>query len=192
MTEAAIGLDRLQRGNDRYAGGDMPVHMPIRFQRPFAAIVGCADSRVCPELIFGLGQGDIFVIRVAGGIASGSVIGSVEYAIAELGVPLVVVLGHRDCGAVQEAVASWTTGEAAPSSGLNTIIRAIQPVLGPLLDSGCPADQFVDRAVTANSLKVAQDLVAKSALIGAHVRQGTVRVETAVLDLETGHVRFLL
>ena len=111
-------LERLKEGNARFAG-DRPAAKDqgskrraelARGQRPFAVIITCSDSRVPPETVFDQGLGDLFVIRLAGNVVDTAAVGSVEYAVAHLHVPLVVVLGHEECGAVQ-AGARW---QAAP------------------------------------------------------------------------------
>src|SRR4051812_12258859 len=105
-------LHELMAGNERFSSGrpNNPRRTPADFrqlvegQYPFAAIISCADSRVAPEILFDVGKGDIFVVRVAGNVVSGAgavVKGSIEYAVAELNVPLVMVLGHSNCGAVK-------------------------------------------------------------------------------------------
>ena len=191
MIDAREGLVRLQRGNKRYASGDPPVHTPIRHQRPFAAIVGCADSRVVPEILFEAKQGELFVIRVAGGIASAAVIGSLEYAVSVLGVPLIIALGHTRCGAVQAAISSYSSGSTAHSPELEAIIGAVRPAIKPVLSSKIDSDQLVTRAVEANTRAVTRKLVANSAVIRARVRQRSVQVTAAVFDVDRGHVRFL-
>ena len=103
-------LERLMEGNDRYVDGKMKPHDYISErpalalgQNPFAGILGCADSRVGPEYAFDVGRGDIFVCRVAGNFADDYSIASFEYAVAVLGTPLILVLGHSKCGAVDAA-----------------------------------------------------------------------------------------
>ena len=120
-------LAKLLAGNKRFVKGETiaPRRTPADFakledgQAPLAVLVGCADSRVSPELIFDQGVGDLFVVRVAGNIISGagaSVKGSIEYAVAELGVQLVIVLGHSQCGAVKAAIKHIDDKDALPGS----------------------------------------------------------------------------
>src|SRR5436305_9248189 len=104
-------------------------------QHPFAVILGCADSRVAPELLFDEGLGDLFVIRVAGNIADDAVLGSIEYAVEHLGSKLIVVLGHESCGAVSAAVAS----ESA-SGHLSSLVTAIRPSV--LATASSPGDRI--------------------------------------------------
>ena len=191
MATPQAGLERLRQGNLRYAAGDSVRHVPIPNQRPFAVVVGCADSRVGPEIVFGQENGDLFVIRVAGGVPSASVIGSVEYAIAELGAALVVVLGHSHCGAVQATITSCHSGRAAQSPSLEAIVGAIRPVIKPILATATDDHDLMDLAVTANTHATAQALLESSDIIGKAVRNDSVVVTGAVFDLESGRVRFL-
>ena len=114
-------VDRLMKGNNRYVKGTMKPHDFLAErpalamgQNPFAAILGCADSRVAPEYAFDCGRGDVFVCRVAGNFADVNSIASLEYAVAVLGTPLILVLGHEMCGAVKSAMKAVTHGEEFP------------------------------------------------------------------------------
>ena len=111
-------------------------------QAPIAAIIGCADSRVGPEVIFDQGVGDLFVVRVAGNIVSGagpSVKGSIEFAVAELGVRLIMVLGHSQCGAVKAAIQHIDANDALPGS-IGDLISPIRPAV--LAAKGRPGDKL--------------------------------------------------
>ena len=106
-------------------------------QNPFAIILGCADSRVPAELVFDQGLGDLFVIRVAGNVAAPTQLGSIEYAAATFGTPLIVVLGHSNCGAVKATLDNVQSGEAMPTDNLDSIVARIRPVVeqvGPQTD----------------------------------------------------------
>jgi carbonic anhydrase len=114
-------LERLMKGNDRYVEGKMKRHDFIAErpalalgQNPFAGILGCADSRVGPEYAFDIGRGDVFVCRVAGNFADVNSIASFEYAVAVLGTPFILVLGHSKCGAVDAAVKAVKDGKEFP------------------------------------------------------------------------------
>lgn len=148
-------------------------------QQPWAAILGCADSRVPLEILFDAGFGDIFVVRVAGNVASAEQIGSLEYAVTVLGTPLVIVLGHTGCGAVQAALAD------GPAPGrIPTLLHHI----GAALD---PDDADVDRAVEANVLHQLRTLRNDSSAIRAGIAAGTTGLVGAVVDTPTGLVRVL-
>lgn len=137
----------MQRGNARFVAGEPRHprqdvdrrHVLAAGQRPRAALFGCADSRLAAEIIFDKGLGDLFVVRNAGQVISDSVVGSLEYAVAVLGVPLIVVLGHDECGAVRAAIDSTSPG-AAPLPP--HIWRLISPIV--------PAVRRVQRAATVN------------------------------------------
>jgi carbonic anhydrase len=147
MSTPATVWQEMQRGNARFVAGE-PRHPRQDVdrrnelaggQRPRAALFGCSDSRLAAEIIFDKGLGDLFVVRNAGQVISDSVIGSLEYAVAVLGVPLIVVLGHDECGAVRAAIES-TDAEAAPLPP--HIWRLISPIV--------PAVRRVQRAAAAD------------------------------------------
>jgi carbonic anhydrase len=125
-------LQELMNGNKRYVAAELahPNQTAARRaevakgQDPFAIIVGCSDSRVPPEIIFDQGLGDLFVTRVAGNIVDDVVLGSIEYAAEHLGVPLIVVLGHKRCGAVEAAA----KGGDAPVH-IRSLVEAIKPAI---------------------------------------------------------------
>ncbi len=132
-------LKDLLDGNARFAKGDAksPRRSPADFravseaQSPIAIVIACADSRVSPELLFDSGVGELFVIRVAGNVVDGAgvtVKGSIEYAIAELNVPLIVVLGHTNCGAVKAAVEHIDKKDSLPGS-INGLVELIKPAV---------------------------------------------------------------
>ena len=145
MMLAEDALDRLQKGNRRFRIGlkdeaAIPNHYRQKLtagaQDPFAIILGCSDSRVPAEIVFDQGLGDLFVIRVAGNIVAPSQIGSVEFAAAKFGTPLVVVLGHSQCGAVLETLAYVRERPAQQQSGNSrSIVGRIRPAVESLLDS---------------------------------------------------------
>ena len=161
MTTAREALERLREGNRRFAAGVPNDHADLRAarrdeaakeQEPFAIVLGCSDSRVPAELVFGQGLGDLFVIRVAGNIVAPSQIGSVEFAAEKFGTRLVVVLGHSRCGAVLATLDSLQQGEVAGSRSLRSIVDRVRPAVEPLLEkyrAEAPA-ALLDRAVRAN------------------------------------------
>src|SRR3954470_5031583 len=132
-------LHELLAGNERFASGRLssPRRSPADFrqlaegQHPFAAILSCADSRVAPEILFDVGKGDVFVLRVAGNVVSGAgvvVKGSIEYGVAELNVPLIMVLGHSNCGAVKAAIAHLNAKDSLPGA-INGLVELIKPAV---------------------------------------------------------------
>ncbi|MBD3314244.1 MAG: carbonic anhydrase [Chitinivibrionales bacterium] len=184
-------LDILLEGNRRYAEGCL-VHPhltkarrrgTVEGQRPFAAILGCADSRVPPELIFDMGIGDLFVIRVAGNIVDQTVTASIEYAAGHLGVPLVLVLGHSCCGAITAALTGAVTGGHLPC-----LAAALEPSLAPI-DRNSP--DAVARAAVAHAGRMAKKLRECSPMLSCLIGRGTLRVASAHYDLATGLVSIL-
>jgi carbonic anhydrase len=152
-------------------------------QYPIAVILSCSDSRVSPELIFDQGVGDLFVIRVAGNVADDVVIGSMEYAVEHLGVPLVMVLGHENCGAVKAAMSGSETGDH-----IESILRAIAPVVEEAKKS--PGDQL-DACVRLNVERVVKELTACKPILAESVRKSKLRIVGAYYDLHTGGVSLL-
>jgi carbonic anhydrase len=153
-------------------------------QHPGAMILGCADSRVPPELIFDRGIGELFVVRSAGNVAEPVSTASLEYAAEHLHVKVLVVLGHEKCGAVQAALA----GGKLPSDDLQTLVKYITPAVKGLKSWAEGAD-LVRFAVEANVRHQASELLRRSRLLRHAVRSGEVTLLKAVYDLETGRVR---
>jgi carbonic anhydrase len=152
-------------------------------QKPPAEILSCADSRVPPEIIFDQGLGDLFVVRVAGNVASDTELGSLEYGAEHLHVPLLVVLGHQHCGAVTAAVEG---GEVEGHIG------AITNLLRPAVEKtrGLPGDP-VENAVKANVEMVVKQLRASTPVLAKLVSQGKLKVVGAIYSLDTGQVTWL-
>lgn len=192
-------LARLQDGNRRFVM-DLPNSPNIsrnrrleiaKGQGPFAALVGCADSRVGPEHLFGTGLGDLFIVRTAGNYLDDAGFGSIAFAVAELGVPLIVVLGHERCGAVAAATAVVTQNMNLPVA----LSRMVEPILPAVIDARARAggndDDLVERAIRTNVRRVTSKLRAHSdPIIGDPIRAGRVKVVGATYDLDTGTVEF--
>ncbi|PSL57548.1 carbonic anhydrase [Saccharothrix carnea] len=185
---------KLAEGNRRFVTGQQThPHESLRWreslvrgQHPFAVVLGCADSRVPPELVFDHGLGDLFTIRAAGEVLDNSVLGSVEYAVEHLGIPLVVVLGHANCGAVSAAV-DVVRGRAAVSGDVSVLVRAIEPAV---LSTPADADEarFLAAAVDNQARRVASLVLERSVTIRTAVRHHGVRVVAASYRLDTGEV----
>ncbi len=153
-------------------------------QTPFAAILGCADSRVVPEITFDQGIGDIFVVRVAGNIAVTEDVASEEYAVAVLGVPLIMVLGHERCGAVKAAL----DAEAKNLPGvLTSLVDAITPAIKASAKQ--PGDRLTN-AVTAN-VQLQVKRLKKSSVIAGAIKQGKLKIVGAYYDLNSGKISLL-
>lgn len=191
-------LAKLIDGNQRFVADQNPVadistrrRLEIaKSQAPFAVLVGCADSRVGPEHLFGGGLGELFIVRTAGNYVDDAGYGSIAYAIAALGTPLIVVLGHERCGAVDAATKLVTDNSQLPPS----LTRMVQPILPAVVDAratiGTKTD-LVDHAIHMNVRHVVRGLRETSdPIIAAPIKAGKVRVVGAYYDLDSGAVDF--
>jgi carbonic anhydrase len=180
-------LSRLKAGNARFAQSKVSTGKPVaarraataKDQHPFAIIVGCADSRTAPEIIFDQDIGDLFVIRTAGNLVDDYALGSIEYAVDHLGTRLIVVLGHSRCGAVTAALA----GGSAPGH-INSLVRDIQPAVAAA--KGKQGDALAN-AIHENDAQVAKK-IRNHAQLGEFASQ--VRIVEAYYDLDTGKVEW--
>jgi len=152
-------------------------------QNPHAEILSCSDSRVPPELIFDVGLGDLFVVRVAGNVVANTELGSLEYGAEHLHIPLLVVLGHQHCGAVTAAVEG---GEAG--GHINALVNLLVPAVQK--SRGLPGDA-VENAVKANVEMVVKQLRTSTPILSHLASQGKLRVVGAVYSLDTGKVTWL-
>jgi carbonic anhydrase len=160
-------------------------------QRPFAIILGCSDSRTPVEMLFDQGFGDLFVVRVAGNIVAPSVVGSIEFAAAQFGTRLVVVMGHTLCGAISATVHALETGEDAGSRNIRSITERIAPHIAELVRGrGDDREGMLRAAVRANVRASADHLRHGSRIIEELVTAGRVAVVGAEYELETGAVHF--
>ena len=158
-------------------------------QAPFAALVGCADSRVGPEHLFGAGLGELFIVRTAGNYVDDAGYGSLAYAVAALGVPLIVVLGHERCGAVAAAADLVTDNKQLPPA----LTRMVQPILPAVVEARATQGDrdLVDHAIHMNVKQVVRNLrETKEPLIGNPLEQGKLMIVGAYYDLDTGVVDF--
>ncbi len=200
MTTAKEALEQLVSGNRRFVAGQRPADPLTSEQRaelaqgqaPFAIILGCSDSRVPVELIFDQGPGALFVIRVAGNVVTLPQLGSVEFAVHELGSRLVVVLGHSECGAIKTTLDAIRRPPEHLSPGLGSLVEAIRPGVQPLLDAtnGEDSGTLVSRAVRANVFAAVAQLSRESELLTPLVTAGELWIVGAEYDLQTGEVEF--
>ncbi len=201
MISPPEALERLRAGNGRFVASvrdhsPMPdAEMRARLaagQEPFAIVLGCSDSRVPAELVFDQGFGALFVIRVAGNIVAPSQVGSVEFAAARFGTPLVVVLGHTQCGAILATVDELRQPAPNQSRNLRSIVDRIRPSVAPLLAAGLAArpEELVANAVRANIASSAAHLRTGSEILEGLVRAGKLLVVGAEYSLESGVVDF--
>jgi carbonic anhydrase len=185
--DADAALAKLKEGNLRFSTSEISQGKPTaarraetaQAQHPFAIIVGCADSRTSPELVFDQNLGDLFVIRTAGNLVDDHALGSIEYAVAHLGTRLIVVLGHTSCGAVKAALES----DHAPGH-VDSLVRDIQPAVKAA--KGKPGDALT-AAINENARLVAAQVKARAAL-GELAKE--VRIVFAVYDLDTGKIEW--
>ncbi|TWU01515.1 SulP family inorganic anion transporter [Neorhodopirellula pilleata] len=198
----------LYEGNQRFVSGlrlnrdlGRQVNATAIGQNPLAAILSCIDSRVPTELVFDLGVGDIFSVRVAGNVIGTKSLGSVEYAVGVAGVKLVVVLGHTRCGAVTSSVQLVSTGQNAKDATgcdhLQSIINEIAPSVVDLPSTpiselpAAEAESYIDEVALRNVLHTAEQIVTRSEVIRTAVSEDRLKVVGAVYDVKTGKVDFL-
>jgi carbonic anhydrase len=185
------GVERLRQGNFRFTSGrsERPHQgadqreLVAKGQKPFALILGCADSRVPPEILFDQGLGDLFVIRVAGNVVDDPGLGSIEYAVEHLNVKLIVVLGHERCGAVDAA-----TKGGDPGGHIGSLVHAIAPAVEA---ARIKKGNLLEEAVKANVLLIVNQLKNTAPFLAPAAKSGMLTVVGAVYDLETGTADFL-
>ena len=201
MISASEALALLRDGNRRFVAevrsSDNPSSRTRRLelaagQEPFAIILGCSDSRVPAELVFDQGLGDLFVIRVAGNIVAPSQVGSVEFAASRFGTPLVVVLGHTQCGAVTATFEAVTGQGQTASNNLRSIVERVRPAVETVLAAGPhqSTDAIIHQAIRANVRAAVDHLKHGSALLERLVLTAGLRIVGAEYSLETGIVEF--
>ena len=200
MISAHEALKRLQDGNLRFASSDQKHgqltgrirHKELVTQEPFAIILGCSDSRVPAEIVFDQGLGDLFVIRVAGNIVAPSQVGSVEFAAARFGTPLVVVLGHSQCGAITATLEELQQPTANQSRNMRSIVDRVRPSVEALLDTELRHDQkaLVNHAVRTNILVSANHLRHGSDILEQLILKNNLLVVGAEYSVESGVVDF--
>jgi carbonic anhydrase len=189
-------LAALKSGNERYPSNPQLCVVDLAstrnavagHQAPWATIVACADSRVPPELIFGgQGVGELFVARNAGNLVDTATLGTVEYGVAVLGSPVIVVLAHTSCGAVKAACDVVTKNATYPGS--------IGPMIDPILPAALavrnePGD-FVTNAIKESARRTAARLTSASAILSGLAGSGKLKIAAAIYDLESGVVSYL-
>lgn len=194
MPSAEEALALLMEGNERFAAGE-PLHRPepdwgalAQGQAPIAVVLGCADSRVPPELVFDQGPGDLFVVRVAGNFVTSYGLASIEYAIAFLETPLVVVLGHSGCGAVGAAVEVVREAVDLPGE-LDRLVGEITPVVRRVEETG--PDDLLAASIEENVRENVDRLISVGEVLPQRIAEGRLRVVGAVDDIASAHVRLL-
>lgn len=191
-TSPVTAWKALKEGNERFVAGK-PVHPSqgvehraslTASQKPTAVVFGCGDSRVAAELIFDQGLGDMFVVRTAGHVIDSAVLGSVEYAVAVLDVPLIVVLGHDSCGAVKATLAALDDG-VVPGGYVRDIVERVMPsILLGRRDGLSRVDEFEARHVTETGTQ----LLARSTTVAERVASGDLAIVGVTYQLSDGRV----
>jgi carbonic anhydrase len=194
IVSADGALELLVKGNARYIDGvsrrhDFKHERPALTsgQNPYAGILSCADSRVAPEYAFDSGRGDLFVCRVAGNFANDDTIASFEYAVANLGTPLIMVLGHDACGAVDATLKSLKDNTTLPGH-LPSLVRALTPAVQA--SAGAPGDPL-HNAIRQNVINNMGTLKAASPILDAAVAQQKLKIVGAIYRLADGRVELL-
>ncbi|MGA8572120.1 MAG: carbonic anhydrase [Desulfobaccales bacterium] len=190
-------LKVLQDGNARYLEGK-PLHphqgrdiralTAAQGQHPLAALLSCSDSRVPAELVFDQGIGDLFVVRVAGNVAATDEIGSLEYAVEHLSTPLVVVMGHSQCGAVNAVLENGNFRGSLPA-----LLAPIRPAVARAREEnpGVTGEALLAAAIKDNVWQAMEDMLQRSNLIKAAVKAGSTKLVGAYYELDTGKVEWL-
>jgi carbonic anhydrase len=184
-------LERLREGNARYVAG-VSVRHDFKHERealaagqnPYAAILSCADSRIAPEYAFDSGRGDLFVCRVAGNFANEETIASLEYAVAVLGVPLIVVLGHDSCGAVDAAIKSLKDGTTLPGH-LPSLVAGVAPAVKAVSQE---TGDKLGNAIRQNVIDTVAKLNSATPILNAAVEQKKLKVVGGIYRLRDGRV----
>ena len=191
-TSPAAAWKALREGNERFVAG-RPEHPSQSIehraglavtQRPTAVVFGCADSRVAAEIIFDQGLGDMFVVRTAGHTLDSAVLGSIEYAVTALQVPLVVVLGHDSCGAVQATLDALDQGQV-PGGFVRDVVERVMPsvILGRL-EGLTRVDEFEARHV----IETGSQLLSRSTAISNQVESGALAIVGITYRLADGQM----
>lgn len=187
-------LKRLKEGNERYVAGVAKRHdfkhereALVGGQNPFAAILSCADSRIAPEYAFDSGRGDLFVCRVAGNFANEDTIASMEYAVAVLNVPLILVLGHEACGAVDATIKSLNDDKPLPGH-MPSLVTAIAPAVKA---SSQQAGNALNNAIKQNVIDNVAKLKGAGPILSAAVEQNKLKVVGGIYELEDGEVEMV-
>ena len=191
MLSPDASLNRLIEGNSRYVRG-VALRHDFKHERealaggqnPYAAVLSCADSRIAPEYAFDSGRGDLFVCRVAGNFASDEMTASLEYAVAVLGTPLILVLGHDGCGAVDATIKSLKDDKPLPGH-MPSLVTAIAPAVKAVLPKG---EDTLKNAIRQNVIDHVAKLKSATPILSAAVEQNKLKVVGGIYRLKNGKV----
>jgi carbonic anhydrase len=197
---AADALERLRQGNARFVDNDRCIDTYLghtKFdehlggQAPFAIVLGCSDSRVPVEIIFDVGLGDLFVVRVAGNIVAPSLIGSIELAAEQFGARLVVVMGHTGCGAVDATLAAVENDDIGTSEHVYSIVESVRPaVVNAMAAIDGKRDTVLEAAIRGNVKASVDALHRGSTILKRLMHDEGLMIVGAEYSLETGKVDF--
>jgi carbonic anhydrase len=184
-------LNRLLEGNTRYVKG-VTLRHDFKYERealvggqnPYAAVLSCADSRIAPEYAFDSGRGDLFVCRIAGNFASDEMTASLEYAVAVLATPLILVLGHDNCGAVDATIKSLKDDKPLPGH-IPSLATAIAPAVKVVLPKG---EDTLKNAIQQNVIDTVAKLKSATPILSAAIEQNKVKVVGGIYRLKSGKV----
>jgi carbonic anhydrase len=187
-------LEEMLAGNARFVSGEWSRqdHAPVgpeyaTTQSPIAAVLTCADSRIAPSLIFDVKHDSLFTARVAGNSISDDTLGSLEFAVANLDVRLVMVLGHQNCGAVTAAMDVVAGRSSYPQGAIATVVGRVEPAVRGLAED----ERTVEACVRANASLAAGQLAATDPIMAPAISDGRLRVVAAYYDIATGRVTVL-
>lgn len=187
-------LNRLMEGNSRYVAGVTKRHdfvaereALVDGQNPFAAVLGCADSRIAPEYAFDTGRGDIFAVRVAGNFVTDDGLASLEYAVAVLGTPLIAVLGHDGCGAVAAGVKAAKDNARFPGK-IQGLAEALVPAVTKVLSQ---PGNLLDNAIAQNVADTVARLKRESTVLADAITQGKLNIVGGIYRLNSGEVEWV-
>lgn len=198
-----MALQRLMEGNTRFISGLRSVEALLGHskmaslaengQKPFAIVLTCSDSRSPAEMIFDEGVGELFVVRVAGNIVAPSLIASMEFALANFGCSILLVLGHTKCGAVDACVKHVADeSKALPSSNLEELVTRIKPAIKETMKKCDPAaEDFLYQSTVQNIFRSRSLILEQSTIILEAVKRKELILQAAILDISTGAVQFL-
>ncbi|MCX7793441.1 MAG: carbonic anhydrase [Thermodesulfovibrionales bacterium] len=186
---------RLMDGNRRFISGniskkdlgELKRRELAKGQHPVAIVVTCSDSRVPPEIIFDQGLGELFVIRVAGNVVDPVALGSIEYAAEHLHVPLLIVLGHSNCGAVTAAV----DAKGKTEGNIGAIVKKILPAVRKAEAKGGSREEIISRAIRENVLLVQEEIQQNSPVLKGLIERGALKLVGAVYDISSGAVEII-
>ena len=187
-------LLKLLEGNKRFISGQLTTkdcstekrQELTKGQHPFATVLSCSDSRVPPEVIFDEGLGDVFIVRVAGNVVEPTTLGSIEYGAEHLHTPLLVILGHEKCGAVQATLEA----KGKPEGNIGAILKKIMPAVNTAKKAKKDTDETLNLAVQENVKNTYKDIM-KSKIISELVHEGKLKVVAAEYYLGTGKVELI-